>query len=142
MANRPVRVGGSFAPPLPDAKLTEYEALANNAPGQIKDEMLKLVKMLRVFRETPDSKKPGKPHATGIAMVVPLEEEEVKRIWDYVPWGDESDDHINECDQIGKLFDKIDPVANKDLRNAAFHLLWFARELAQDREPITNDRLG
>jgi hypothetical protein len=28
-----------------------------------------------------------------------------------------------------------------ELRNAAFHLLWYARELERDREPMTNDQL-
>lgn len=40
-----------------------------------------------------------------------------------------------------ELFDSIDPVAQKDLRNAAFHCLWVARELDLGREPITTDKL-
>jgi hypothetical protein len=68
-----------------------------------------------------------------MGQIVPLHPAEVERIWDHVPW-----DH--ELDGIQRLFDAI-PASQKDLRNAAFHLLWYAKELAHDREPITQDKL-
>ena len=145
------RIGGSFAPPITAEKLSEYRALAKGADARIQDAMLPLCEMVEVFQQTPDSSEPGHPHPVGRGVIVPLEEQEIKRIWDHVPWPD-------ECELLGRLFETlpdgyeertidgarqvvlVDPGA-RDLRNAAFHLLWYARELTQDREPITNDKI-
>ena len=129
--------GGSFAPPMDDARLTEIEAMASALdPSPVKSEMQDLCKMMRSFRETPDSTQPGRPVLAlrGARLHVPLEDEEVERIWDLVPWE-------HECTAIGVVFATISNETDHDLRNAAFHLLWFARELCADREPITNDKL-
>jgi hypothetical protein len=178
--------GGSFAPPLPAAKLKEYAALARSAPPPVKDAVLKLCEMVEIFQETPKSKKRGTPHPAGKGFIVPLEEDEVKRIWDHVPWdGQVFDADGNELpkgspvpegghkapderEMLAALFNSlptglgepvlvefqtpggvtarrreapvVDPAA-KALRDAAFHLLWHAVELSQDREPITTDQL-
>lgn len=129
-----IRIGGSFAPPLTAEKLAHYKSLAKNAGGQIGDYMAQLAKMLETFRETPDSQQPGTPHPSGRGTIVPLEDAEIERIWDVVPWAE-------ELDVIGKVFDTIPAATQAELRNAAFHLLWFGRELCADREPITNDKL-
>lgn len=126
-------VGGSFAPPITDEVLDRYEDLAGIASsGPVKDEILKLIEMVRVFRQTPDSSLPSEPHPSGRGEIVPLEDAEIQRIWDHVPW-----DH--EIDALKNLFDLI--PADSMLRNPAFHLLWYAVELSKDREPITIDRL-
>ncbi len=39
---------------------------------------------------------------------------------------------------LGKVFDSL----AGDIRNAAYHLLWYARELTKDREPRTKDKHG
>jgi len=127
----PGPIGGSFAPPLPANKLATYKTLAGSCPDrQCKEKMLELIGMMELFQKTPASTLPGTPHPVGVGIKVPLEKEEIARIWDVVPWA-------NECDGIGRLFDQLEG----DVRNAAFHLLWFARELAADREPLTNDKL-
>jgi hypothetical protein len=90
--------------------------------------------MVRKFRETPDSVQPGTPHPSGRGVIVPLEDAEIQRIWDVVPW-------MEELKMYGQLFEKISATEQRDLRNAAFHLLWFGKELCSDREPITNDKL-
>jgi hypothetical protein len=123
-------IGGSFAPPLSDAKLAEYEALIPSDNRRVAEYMTQLVAMLRKFRETPDSTLAGAPHPVR-GVVVPLEETEIERIWDVVPYE-------QECDVIGQAFEAL-PTG--DVRNAAFHLLWFAYELAKDREPVTADKL-
>jgi hypothetical protein len=152
-------IGGSFAPPLTDEKLAEYELLAKDCPDRrAAGYMADLCKMMRVFRETPESKaKPRKHPVAG--LMVPLEEAEVQRIWDFVPWAE-------ECDLMGATFDKLQKgecaenatrmavwqlkgstasappeLLDTRLRDAAFHLLWFARELEKDREPCTRDKL-
>lgn len=123
-------IGGSFAPPLDDAKLSHYESLAADCTdAQCKDYMQQLCKMLRVFWETGESGRTPEKTQLGIA-IVPLEDAEIDRIWDFVPWE-------SECDVMGKAFDRL----SGETRSAAFHLLWFGRELAQDREPTTNDRV-
>lgn len=123
-------IGGSFAPPLTDEMLDQYEALAATAQRRISEYMLSLVSMMRKFRETPQSTRTGSPHPVR-GVIVPLEEEEIQRIWDHVPWPE-------ECDVMDGVFDTL---PNGEMRNAAYHLLWFARELTTDREPITNDKL-
>lgn len=127
-------IGGSFAPPLDAAKLATYCELAKTAPEQIGEAMTKLIDMVGLFYETPPSTAEAKPHPVGIGVIQKLEEAEIKRIWDAVPWQE-------ECEMYARLFDKIDPVKDKPLRDAAHHLLWFAVELTNDREPCTSDKL-
>jgi hypothetical protein len=128
------KIGGSFAPPLDLEKLARYHELAQQAGGAVGDVMAKLCDMVEAFEQSPRSTRAGSPHPSGAGLMVPLSEAEIKRLWEYVPWG-------WECDAYAKLFDEIDPRTKKELRNAAHHLLWFARELERDREPMTTDRL-
>lgn len=157
------RTGGSFAPPLDATKLAAYRALAESAPSTIKAAMLPLCDMVEAFQETPASTKVGAPHPSGVGLMIPLEDAEVKRIWDLVPWDGQTleDGTIapKECDMLADLFESLptgtsgeaikdgvrravvsDPKA-KALRDAAFHLLWYAKELTRDREPMTSDKL-
>jgi hypothetical protein len=127
-------IGGSFAPPLDADKLATYNALAHDAPEQIGEAMHKLIDMVTRFQQNPCSGAECKPHPVGVGHIQHLEESEVKRIWDAVPWKE-------ECDMYAKLFDGIDAATNKELRDAAHHLLWFAYELTADREPCTCDKL-
>ena len=129
-------IGGSFAPPLIPEKLNSYTELANTATPEVKEIMLKLIAMLKHFNLTPTSPLLGATlkYDTKTAMVIPLEDKEIERIWDVVPWEYEIDSYSTVCDTISN-------ETHKDLRNAAFHLIWFARELCADREPITNDKL-
>ena len=46
-----------------------------------------------------------------------------------------STEQLREC---GERFDRL---PRGELRDAAFHLLWFATELSLGREPITNDTI-
>lgn len=126
--------GGSFAPPLTPEKLNSYTELANTANDIVKEIMLKLIAMIKHFNLTPSSPLVGTEHATKLALIIPLEDKEIERIWDVIPWEYEIDSYSAVCDSISN-------ETHKDLRNAAFHLIWFARELCADREPITNDKL-
>jgi hypothetical protein len=128
------QLGGSFAPPLDAEKLATYRALAAAADPQTREALESLAKMVETFHETPRSQERGTAHPSGRGVVVPLEEAEVKRIWDVVPWKE-------ELDMYGQLFDRLDPAGQKALRDAAFHLLWFGYELTMDREPLTADQL-
>lgn len=55
---------------------------------------------------------------------------------------DEYFDHPDreDCQMIQQLFDQL-PSQETALRHAAFHLLWFAIEFANGRQPITTDLL-
>lgn len=131
---KPVRFGGSFAPPLTAEKLAAYRTLAETAEPEAKDAMQKLLLMAETFQMTGESKLGGTPHPSGRGTVVPLEEAEKERIFDVVPWE-------KELRMYGQVFETISHETHPDLRNAAFHLLWYGKELCLDREPITNDKL-
>lgn len=128
------RYGGSFAPPLDAAKIAAYRSLGTAAGGQVGEAVGKLCDMVAIFQQTPVSTAKGVPHPSGRGIITPLEDEEIKRIWDAVPWD-------TEIAMLRDLFETIDPKASKPLRDAAFHLLWFAVELEKDREPMTADKL-
>lgn len=127
--------GGSFAPPITAEKLASYEALASRCEDrQVKDYVGQLLHMYSVFSQTGQSTEPKTSHPSGVGYKQPLTQQEIDRIWDVVPWKE-------DLDSIAKVFDRIDAGKNKPLRDAAFHLLWFAYELTADREPLTADRL-
>lgn len=130
------RFGGSFAPPLSDDLLAQYRARAEALEPQspIRDAMLKLLAACEVWWELPESNGSGRPHASGKGVIIDLEPEHVLALWDHVPWD-------WELKAYGILFDKIDPVGERDLRDAAYHLLWHGWELYLDREPLTADKL-
>ena len=134
--NIPPQVGGSFAPPIDEAKLAAYAALAETAPDRVKDEMQKLLRMVKAWWDLPESTRAGEQHpSTPRATAIPLEESHVKSLWDFVPWPDEI--RLLSNDMATGVFDSL----TGDLRDAALHLLWFAGELTLDREPITTDKL-
>lgn len=145
----PTKGPACFAPPLNEAELAEYKSLAESAEEPVRDAMASLITMVEKFRETPESKLPGvaletpytqspfrdgKGNPKAPPQIVPLEDSEVERIWDYVPWG-------HELNAMGQVFEQIPHESKPELRNAAFHLLWFGRELLLDREPMTNDKI-
>lgn len=137
-------VPACFAPPIDSAKLDEYEKLASQATGPVADSIGQLIAMVRLFLETPKSTRPAETvHLRAVrdgktitsASCIPLEDAEVERIWDAVPWE-------HELDAMGQLFESISNETHKPLRDAAYHLLWYGRELTRDREPMTVEMLG
>lgn len=135
------RVGA--APPLTPEKIAAYRALVPSASEIVADALLRLCGLAEHFQKTPASSLPGSGKSVG--LIVPLTETERRRIWDKVPWQNDAerlkygkigDDSI---DDYRKVFRALD--AGTLLSNAAWHLLWYALELALDREPITTDRL-
>jgi hypothetical protein len=126
-------VGGSFAPPLTAEKLREYRtAIERTAPEDLKASLLGLCAMVEEFGKTPASDQPAAPHPAGMGHLQKLDEAEIKRIWDLVPWSWEVDALRLRCASI---------PADSPLRTPAYHLLWYAKELAEDREPCTCDKL-
>ncbi len=161
-AQPPVRrfVGGSFAPPLTADKLRQYRVvIERSVSDDLKEPLLGLCRMVEVFQETPESDEPAEPHPVGMGHVQQLAPEEVERIWDLVPWPWEVDALRGRCNQLeptevdqanarrhaaykarGERMPDSERIVT--LLGASRHLLWYAKELAEDREPCTNDKLG
>lgn len=135
-----------FAPPLTDDLLRSYRLLADGLPdsqGDVRDAMRECLKAVETWWNLPESS--GNHRHDGdllithkgqeaLVPVVGLSEELKAKLWDSIPWD-------YEIDSMDKLFEGIDPVADKPLRDAAFHLLWHVKELNLNREPLTQDVL-
>lgn len=129
------RFGGSFAPPLTDEKLAAYKALIDAQPAShLKDALNTVLACSEAWWVAPESTGKGIPHPSGSGFIVDLDAEIAKSLFDVIPWK-------QELDMFQTLFDGIDNSSERALRDAAFHLLWHARELENDREPITHDKL-
>lgn len=133
--------GGSFAPALSVAQLAIYKTFADGAEPQVKGLMSTLIKMVEVFNAAPAKvNSPIEQHKSGTGFVIKLDPETIAAIDSHVPWHE-------EIEMMGKVFDRIPaldiPLVDRplNLRDAAFHLLWYAAELANDREPITQESL-
>lgn len=132
-----MRYGGSFAPPLTDTALASYRAIVASLPDRspVRDAMQRLLACCEAWWELPDSRGTQNwAHPSGRGTVIELQSEHQAALWDVIPWRE-------ELDHFAKLFDGIDPVKEKPLRDAAHHLLWHARELEMDREPLTANLL-
>ena len=130
-----------FAPVLSDSNLVSYRVAVDLLePGPVKDACDECLKAVEAWHKLPESTRDDvdkfriKHNGVDTTFsVVPLEKEHIEQLWALVPWG-------YEIDAMQSLFDAI-PDWEKDLRNMAFHLLWHARELCEDREPLTQDKL-
>lgn len=132
-----------FAPPLNDKTLTEYKKLFKNVEDkELKDCLDTLHKCTEAWWKQAESQATGQKEwlfytkdgkeVRGIEQ--PLQPEQVESLWDTTPW-------MRELVAMEPILDKINPQSEKELRNAAFHLLWFAKEITLDREPMTTERL-
>jgi len=133
-----------FAPPLTDEKLAEYQMLIDGLePSPVKDVMDECMAAVKLWWELPESaRKDGKQwkllHRGKETSYdeTPLEKEHVKALWAAVPW-------MYELTAMEAILDALpNDTKGKPLRDAAFHLLWFAKELTLDREPLTMDKLA
>lgn len=132
-----------FAPPLTDELLAKYKSLAATAEGEVKDAMLQCLACVEAWWDLPESTRTDGPSLAirhrgkdTSFRVTPLEAEHVKTLDAATPW-------MRELDTLSTPRDDglFDGLPNGELRNAAFHLLWYAKELTLDREPLTLDRL-
>lgn len=141
---RKIGGGGSFAPPLTDELLTKYKHLFYALPaGRVKDACDKLVACCEAWWALPESSLGGTPHPSGRALAVPLEDDHKKKLYDLIPWSRRSNGRgePDELEAIGDVLETISNETQKELRDAAHHLLWHVHELDLDREPITRDKL-
>lgn len=144
MHSKPLPVA-CFAPPLTDETLARYRELVGQyaGPVEVKDALASLLACVSAWWELPESK-PGDAPKLAIkhrgkditVPVVPLEEQHVKALDPVTPWMRELDTLSNR--EATGLFDGL----TGPLRDAAFSLLWHAKELTLGREPITQDKLA
>lgn len=133
-----------FAPPLTDELIARYEAVAAALPdarGEVRDALRECLKAVRLWWELPESagdrddahlaiRHRGRDVRVRLTSLTPDLRE---KLYDAIPWP-------YEIAAMQRLFDAIDP-AERELRDAAFHLLWVVKELNADREPLTQDKL-
>ena len=134
-----------FAPPLTDKLLASYRGLIDGlGPDQaeVKDALQQCLRCVEAWWALPESKRQDgarfKTLHRGQEITYhaqPLEAEHVRALWDVTPWMKELN-LLSNAQDTG-LFDGLEG----DLRNAAFHLLWHAKEITLDREPLTSDKL-
>lgn len=127
------RRGGTFAPPLTDEKLDEYGYLIDQTEekSRLREILITLHACVKQWWGLPESKGAGSPHPSGRGTMVPLDKPVAESLWDAIPW----------TADLNTMQAELDALPAGPLRNAAFHLLWFVKELDLDREPITADKL-
>lgn len=129
-----------IAPPLTDELLKKYKLLINDLEERslLRDCLESLMRCAEAWWDVRESVSPARrvSCSTGITkgpdvMFQPLDSELVHSLWDSIPW-------MHDITEMEKIFDAL---PSGDLRNAAFHLSWYAKELFLDREPISTDRI-
>lgn len=139
----PQYYGGSFAPPLSDDVLAAYQQRIDALPNSpVRDACTALMACCRKWWDLPEpAGTPQRSHPSGRGVIVDLHPDHAADLDDHIPWGHELDALGGEKEGKPGLFDGIDPVKDRDLRNMAFHLLWHVRELNLGREPMTADKV-
>lgn len=133
-----------FAPPLTDALLARYKAVVEHSPmsAEVRDAMASCLRCVEAWWELPESGRRGDLWKTvhrGKEVefeVKPLEKEHVAALDAVTPWPRELD--TLSTPKADGLFDSLEG----EVRDVAFHLLWHAKEIALDREPVTQDKLA
>lgn len=136
MSPPPQNIGGSFAPPLTDAKIASYKAAITALPlSPVKDACEVLLTCCEKWWELPEPNGTEvKPHPVGRGQIVSLQSDHAEALEPHIPWK-------HEIEGMKVLFDGISNETQKPLRDMAHHLLWHVIELDLEREPITADRL-
>src|SRR4051794_16063177 len=126
---QPTHIGGSFAPPLSDDKLDEYTNRIESLPTRpVKDACATLLTCCKTWWDLPEPEGTASwAHPSGRGTIVNLQPDHAQALDEHIPWA-------HELQAIQQLLDGIDPVAECDLRNMAFLLLWHVKELDRGRE--------
>lgn len=161
------RFGGSFAPALTPEKIKEYRVAAEDAEPEVKGAILELCDMADAFLGKARSDLPGTPHPSERGLMIPLRKNVMEEIEPLVPWPwqcsaiqtlfNELPDGITERTEWidapkslknpngeGKVAKVVNVVTDQKayaIRQAAFHLLWYAKELTIDRQPMTKEEI-
>ena len=148
-----------FAPLLTDELLAKYKSMiAALVVGPVKDAMLSCLVCVEAWWELPESNLSHERRVTfqgGRTIdVVPLEKEHIESLDAVTPWSYELDAAETLFNTMSTGFGPEIPATTTspakntiadqvafDLHTAAFHLLWHAKEITRDREPMTMDKL-
>ncbi len=133
-----------FAPELSDSKLESYkELIEDHEDREVKDMLSGMLSCVSQWWELPESKQEGRKWVLNRTdgdeahfMEVPLEKEHIKELWEVTPYMRELNTYSNP-EGTGPL----DKLPNGELRDCAFTLLWYCKEITLDREPISQDKV-
>lgn len=131
-----VFLGFSAAPPLTDDSLTEYRAVVNSSPqglNKVQKAILEeLLNCVERWWQLPESQSRKQLHVTGAAFITPLDANTQDQLASVLP----------AAEDIRVYETCLDSITETPIRNMAFHLMWFVKELALGkREPVTTDKL-
>ena len=115
---------GNFAPPLDAGKLASYTNMADEMSGPQSVAFATLLAAVSEFLAKDVPPREGSLHPSGVGKVEKLTDGEKVEL-------------PEDLDEIGRTFDSLEG----ERRDAAYHLLWYARELKLGRRPITTDTL-
>jgi len=133
-----------FAPPMTAEKLKGYGTLVATtaAKSELGEALRRCLACVQAWYALPASTRTDTDKfaitdkgAEITYTVTPLEKAHVASLWDVTPWMSELN-LLSNATETG-LFDSL----TGDLRNCAFDLLWHAKEITLDREPLTQDCL-
>src|SRR5262245_43177145 len=106
-----------FAPPPTRAPLAPYPTAANRPPpSPVKDGMLALLPAVDKWFALPEPTGPPTGAHPVVGAIQNLSADAVAALDDLIPWE-------HELVGIGDVFETIDPASQKELRDAAHHLL-------------------
>lgn len=124
-----------FAPPLTEEAMGRYAKLIDGV--RPKTELRRVLDSLYAccdaWWKAPEPRKAMRTPRGVKPAVVPLDEAAKAALRGKLP----TKQDLQTCSEV---LDKIDAATDKPLRDAAFHLLWHATELANGREPMTRDK--
>lgn len=135
----PVRVA-CIAPALTDETLAKYRETINGVEErtELRDILETLYKCVTEWWNVPVSSAKEVEAVTGTDLTVgpkvklqKLDVGTIMHLWEHVPW-------MHELLAYEKILEEI---TDKTLRDTTFHLLWHAKEITLDREPVTMDRI-
>ena len=133
-----------FAPDITDSLLSKYQSLISaSMDATLKDKLNGLLACVKAWWDLPESKRADGDEYTTLLKgeevtykIVPLEKEAVEKLDSVTPYMDDLNSLSNAAGT-----GRFDTIPNGDLRNAAFHLLWYCKEITLDREPLTLSKL-
>lgn len=121
-------IGGSFAPPITEDHVKNWPTLIAATNGLTRTALEVLHKLMLAHRPHKAKALKGEPHPSGKGIIMPLADDVKKACEPHLP------SHA-EMEIFGQLFESL----GGPIRDVAFHLLWYARELELGREPPTTD---
>lgn len=114
----------SHAPAFNDQKLADLVPIIASAPIDIREPMQNLYDTVMKWWNIPDSTTPKTPHHSG-ATFQPLDETAKAALV------------LPQRDVLDLYASRFDKLPNGEIRNTAYHLLWYVVEFSLGREPMT-----